>query len=925
MNKSIKGKGLLVALFGLMALTSCGEETPVSSSTASGDTLPTYTVSFYGGFTSIDGANSKDVSVKAGAKVSSITPVRTGYSFVSWDVGYDKENKNGTGDTYDFTLPVNSNFTLYAEWSKQSTGSHTQAEVDAYVDGLKTSSSGNHLYIHYYRFGNAAESYNDWDVWCWPYKPDAGEGMRFDWKGRTQDTTSNTLAASGTAIPDDFGGAVCDIDLTKTYNGGWDSTAKKIGGKTVSFYQTNDTTKLDTSVAFQIVKSATRTSSSGFWANDGSNQPIDLADYAYTNSDGSTSYHVFYLQDTTGSRQNLPYNDYSDPFDQDDGTNVTYGNNTTYNTASWTDKAKMPTSPEFLKGSEGGATNSSLKYGAGVGYQIMVSSFADSDGDGFGDIYGIEQKLDYIKKLGVNVLWLTPIQKSDSYHGYDITDYNVLDPKFGSKTSPAGVENGGLASEETTLADYKSLLSKAHENNMCVIMDLVLNHTSTANNWFTESAQLNDEYRGFYQWGNNKTQTDIKESNYWYPYGDHVYSYYAKFGSSMPELNYMYAPTRKAVFDMAKNWCSMGVDGFRLDAVKHIFLKDEIGSLANGDTIVNDQSTAGDYSSDLTKNLNFFKELNYEVKSVYPNAFFVGENFDGNAYQVSPYYEAFDSMFDFYSYFNVTSLAAFGNGKTDAKQSAGAWMRNSSTYDGSGISDGSGIMNTAKGKAWNIVDVVKTYNSYRGDTAIMGAFTSNHDIARIINRIHFSSTDSNGIAAQGNVTTSDYAAYNKLADLAKIAELMLPGCTWIYYGDEIGMTGNFPSGTTSSSSYSDLWYRQPMKWKQGGTTTDNSFTCSYNVTGSGLKVTWDEVNASTSVVDAVTQAASSTSSYAKIAKFANLKGTTPALIRGDLTDDNSTDTILKFKRTLSGVTYSVAIDFSALTASVTGGGSTINY
>ena len=162
------------------------------------------------------------------------------------------------------------------------------------------------------------------------------------------------------------------------------------------------------------------------------------------------------------------------------------------------------------------------------------------------------------------------------------------------------------------------------------LMDLVLNHTSTGNSWFTQSAQLDADYRGYYQWGNNKTQSSvIKESNYWYPYGDHVYSYYAKFGSSMPELNYMYAPTRQAVVDMANHWCELGVDGFRMDAVKHIFLKDE-AAVASGDTILSDTGSGIDYSSNVTKNIAFWKYLNNAVKTKHPNAFFVGENFDGH-------------------------------------------------------------------------------------------------------------------------------------------------------------------------------------------------------------------------------------------------------------------------------------------------------
>jgi Glycosidases len=762
--------------------------------------------------------------------------------------------------------------------------------------------------------------------------PTAGEGMKFDWVGRTQDMSSATYAASGDANVDDFGGAVADIDLTATYQGGWNATTKTMGGASTNYYQNGDTSgSLDDTIGFQIVKSSTRTAATttgkGFWTNDGSDQSVYLPKNAITNDDGSTSYHVFYLQDNIGDNSAKPYTNPVSPFDNDDGTNVTYGNSAYINAISET--ATQATSPEFLKGKSGDAS-SVLENGAGVGYQVMVASFADSDGDGFGDIYGVEQKLDYIKNLGVNVLWLTPIQKSDSYHGYDITDYNAVDPKFGSKVSPAALANSGTVSDATAMADYKSLIAAAHAKGMVVLMDLVLNHTSTGNSWFAKSAQLDATYRGYYQWGNHETQEHISTSNFWYPYGDHVYSYYAKFGSSMPELNYMYAPTRQAVADMANGWCDLGVDGFRMDAVKHIFLNDEI-TKESTDTIIADVSASGNYSSNLTKNLAFWKWLNGAVKAKHPNAFFVGENFDGNAYRVAPYYTGFDSLFDFYSYFNLTSAAASGLGKA-AKVSAATLMTNSSTFATSqiGVTSNGSEFSYANGAAWNLPSVLATYSKYRSGSAattsgsaIPATFTSNHDIARVINRIHFSKTDANGISAQGNVTSSDYAVYEKAANLVKIAELMMPGCSFIYYGDEIGMTGNFPSGMTSTSDYADLWYRQPMKWAQGAVAGDGSYTTSYNVTGSAKTVTWDDINATSLVAGAVEQAASSTSNYATIAKFGQLKSSSATLIRGSFADNGSAGSSLKFSRTLDGDTYYVTVDFQAMSASVSHNGAVV--
>ena len=770
--------------------------------------------------------------------------------------------------------------------------SHTTDEINEYVDNLKKTSSANHLYVHYYRFNNTASSYNDWDVWAWPYKPKEGEGVRFDWVGRTQ--SADRLTATGDAKVDSFSYATVDIDLTKDYDGGWNATTKTMGGKTTNFYADEAKTTLDTKVGIQLVQSETRTSSSGFWKNDGGNLYVTLNDFAMQNKDNTTSYHVFLVQDNVQSATALPpgADDISDPFTNDDGTNVTYGNSA-YANADWNNKALQASSPTFLSGS-----STILPHGAGVGYQIMVASFADSDGDGFGDIYGIEQKLDYLDALGVNVLWLTPIQSSDSYHGYDISDYTTVDPKFGSTVSPAAVANHGVVTSDTAKADYKSLIDAAHAKGMAVVMDLVINHTSTTNTWFIKSAQLDQSLRGYYQWGNNKTQAnEINEDKFWYPYGDHVYSYYAKFGSSMPELNYAYANTRAAVTSMALNWCQFGVDGFRMDAVKHIFLDEEV-TRSSGDTVVLDVSASGDYSSNLTKNLNFWREVNYTVKSQYPNAFFVGENFDGHAYHVAPYYEGFDSLFDFYSYFNLTSMASrsFRNGSSGAFQGSlssflGAYDATSTDkYTASGDAQLAGAKKISYEGNWNLKGVLTTNNKYRsggsapsdsaGFSAINGVFTSNHDIARCINRIAGDGWSSSGLEKQGEVTTSNFSSLDNLSTLVEITELMLPGCTWIYYGDELGMTGNL-QGKQSTDGYADLAYRQPMKWKQDGVSGDGSMTCGYNITGSGANVQWDNINSTATVKDAETQVASASSHFSNISKFAQIKGSTPALIKGN--------------------------------------------
>ncbi len=818
--------------------------------------------------------------------------------------------------------------------------SHTPEEVDAYMEGLKEESEADHLYIHYLRYDNTPSSYAPYDLWVWPFTK---EGSRFDFVGRST-PVDRVGEASGEASLDEFGGAYVDVDLTKEYDGGWDAVDKVMGGTPSRFGGENGITP-ETMVGFQIVITESRTSSSGFWKNDGGDVSIQLGNFAMELDDG-TCYHVFAVQDQ-GQRgiASRPAATIEDPFEEDDGTNVTY-DNPAYDDVDWSSSAPLrATSDLFLHGDP---SSDYLQDGAGTGYQIMVASFADSDGDGLGDIYGIDQKLDYLADLGVEVLWLTPIQLSNSYHGYDINDYTKVDPKFGSSASPNAKD--GVVDEESAMEDYLDLLEHAHRRGMAVIMDLVINHTSANNAWFVDSAQLHEDYRGYYQWGNHDTQEGIDEDHYWYPYGDHPYSYYAKFGSSMPELNYSYVPTREAVVIMAKEWLRKGVDGFRMDAVKHIYLDDEVAK-DEGDTIVVDLSPAGNYSSNLTKNLHFWRYVASELKEEYPDCFLVGENFDGHAYRAAPYYEGFDSLFDFYSYFNFANAAAYGlnagNGKPvqnwngaqpmDPYDAANDDLNLSETaYEdlvkdfasGSRTDSLSGLLGSTSAIKytgnWNLADVFEANESYRQGkkvenhasyTFINGGFTSNHDIARMLNRV--AGSGAGDLSAQGNVTTGNYDRYLKAATLAEIGILTLPGLSWLYYGDELGMSGNFKDGQDANSSYADLAYRQPMKWVDGGKVGDGSFTTGYTITGSGTGVSLDEVNSSSKVPSVATALQGENDHFNAIKAVMNLKKSSPALQRGSYepygwnTSSGSAPYVHNVIRTLGDESYMIVLNFSA--------------
>ncbi len=193
-------------------------------------------------------------------------------------------------------------------------------------------------------------------------------------------------------------------------------------------------------------------------------------------------------------------------------------------------------------------------------YQIYPRSFADSNGDGIGDLNGIIGKLDYVKKLGVDVIWLNPIYKSpNDDNGYDIADYRGIMDEFG------------------TMEDFERLLKEAHARGLKIIMDLVVNHTSDENAWFVESRKSKDNpYHDFYIW---KDPVDGHEPNNWeswfsgsaWQYDEKLGQYYLHcFSKKQPDLNWENPKVRDEVFDMMNWWCRKGIDGFRMDVISMI-------------------------------------------------------------------------------------------------------------------------------------------------------------------------------------------------------------------------------------------------------------------------------------------------------------------------------------------------------------------
>ncbi|WP_100333772.1 alpha,alpha-phosphotrehalase [Bacillus alkalisoli] len=213
-----------------------------------------------------------------------------------------------------------------------------------------------------------------------------------------------------------------------------------------------------------------------------------------------------------------------------------------------------------------------------VVYQIYPKSFNDTSGNGVGDIQGIIEKLDYLKELGVDVIWLTPVYKSPQRdNGYDISDYFSIHEEYG------------------TMDDFEQLLHEAHNREIKVIMDIVVNHTSTEHEWFQQAKQSHDSpYRNYYIWKDSKTDGS-EPTNWESKFGGNAWEYDEKTGQwylhlfdvTQADLNWENEELREKLYEMMTYWFEKGVDGFRLDVINLISkdqsFPDDDGSVPPGD------------------------------------------------------------------------------------------------------------------------------------------------------------------------------------------------------------------------------------------------------------------------------------------------------------------------------------------------------
>ncbi|WP_064615415.1 alpha-amylase family glycosyl hydrolase [Streptobacillus moniliformis] len=254
----------------------------------------------------------------------------------------------------------------------------------------------------------------------------------------------------------------------------------------------------------------------------------------------------------------------------------------------------------------------------GIYYEIFVRSFADSNGDGIGDLNGIRAKLPELKDLGIEGIWLTPIFSSPSYHKYDVIDYYNIDAEYGD------------------IEDFKKLVKASHQLGIKVIIDLPINHTSSEHPWFKDVlVDKNSKYRKFYRIEkNNNEKIDFKSAplggRAWHNLNDEE-KYFGIFWSGMPDLNLREKEVRKEIHKISKYWINeVGIDGYRIDAAPHAYGK-------------------GEYSKDvnlLEENIKWWSEFRDELVKIKKDVYIVGEVWTAPEI-VSKYFTVFDSNFNF--------------------------------------------------------------------------------------------------------------------------------------------------------------------------------------------------------------------------------------------------------------------------------------
>lgn len=378
-----------------------------------------------------------------------------------------------------------------------------------------------------------------------------------------------------------------------------------------------------------------------------------------------------------------------------------------------------------------------------VVYQIYPRSFCDSNGDGIGDLAGITEKLPYLKELGVDVIWISPIYQSpNDDNGYDISNYKAIMEEFG------------------TMEDFDKMLSKAHELGLKIVMDLVVNHTSDEHAWFVESRKSKENsYRDYYIWREGK---DGKEPNNWGAcFGGSAWEYDAAtdmyylhlFSRKQPDLNWDNPEVREAVFQMMNWWCEKGIDGFRMDVISLI---SKVSGLPDGPVGKSGYGSFTPYAANGPHVHEYLQEMNEKVLSRY-DLMTVGECAGVTIEEAKKYASSSGKELNMVFQFEHVDLDAKDGFKwnhdriylPELKKILSKWQTE------------------LQGKAWNSL------------------YWCNHDQPRMLSRLGNTSREYREISAKMLATCLH----------------MMQGTPYVYQGEELGMT-NYPF--TSLEEFRDI-------------------------------------------------------------------------------------------------------------------------
>lgn len=275
-------------------------------------------------------------------------------------------------------------------------------------------------------------------------------------------------------------------------------------------------------------------------------------------------------------------------------------------------------------------------YDHAIIYQIYPKSFQDSNGDGIGDLNGIRQRIPYLKRLGINAVWLNPVFVSPQIdNGYDVSNYFAIDPAMG------------------TMKDMENLIHDLHEAGIHIIMDFVLNHTSDQHPWFQDAIHNPDSiYRDYYIF--EKGKNGSAPNNWGSFFGGSVWEkdpagtgeyYFHLFDKRMPDLNWKNPEVRHAMLDVAKFWLNKGIDGLRIDAFIHIAKADlrQDFPTKNGD---NKPIVAEPFFANLPQVQEWLRPFCKEIKADYPDAFLLGEAASANVNLAVDYTSKHNQLMD---------------------------------------------------------------------------------------------------------------------------------------------------------------------------------------------------------------------------------------------------------------------------------------